>query len=69
MMKYLTLCFIISTIHFTFASKLKQTTNIMTLLNRYTASVLNNHNNQNQQQNQNQAPRCCLWESTSQMNP
>ena len=55
-MKYLTLCFIISTIHFTFASKLKQTTNIMTLLNRYTASVLNNHNNQNQQQNQNQAP-------------
>ncbi len=69
MIKYLTLCFIISTIHFTFASKLKQTTNIMTLLNRYTASVLNNHNNQNQQQNQNQAPRCCLWESTSQMNP
>ena len=69
MMKYLTLCFIISTIHFTFASKLKQTTNIMTILDRYTASVLNNHNNQNQQQNQNQAPRCCLWESTSQMNP
>ena len=56
MMKYLTLCFIISTIHFTFASKLKQTTNIMTILDRYTASVLNNHNNQNQQQNQNQAP-------------
>ena len=55
-MKYLTLCFIISTIHFTFASKLKQTTNIMTILDRYTASVLNNHNNQNQQQNQNQAP-------------
>lgn len=70
MIKYLTLCFIIPTIHFTFASKLKQTTNIMTLLDRYTASVLNNNNNnQNQQQNQNQAPRCCLWESTSQMNP
>ena len=26
----------------------------MTLLNRYTASVLNNNNNQNQQQNQEQ---------------